>query len=223
MENIKSARQKSRDELIAKVEAYYKEQGALDIHLFGSLSRDKADEFSDIDLWITLPKDKLSPLITNRFNDYDSFGRVLLIHEQPRNKPIGGSYSLILYSTDSGPQQMDIYLSDLPFLDLTNTDSNATVTSTAETDLDFLIAMTFIGIKMTIRHNQQFLTFLKDQYKLIKDRSYPQWPDLKDDRNLLLTILDNIENETNSKQNQAIKEIRDFIMLLKKSLYIQSL
>lgn len=77
--------------------------------LFGSLGDDTADNLSDIDLWIAVADEHIEEISKSRRENVAMLGNPLLIQEAPQNAPAGGAYTLVLYSGEGGPQQVDWY------------------------------------------------------------------------------------------------------------------
>jgi hypothetical protein len=175
------ARIVARDRVIDRIQAVLRDNSALAVHLIGSLGRQSADELSDVDVWATFDNDAIAVAIERRMDLYRSVGPVLLCHETPSNRPLGGSYSLVLHDTEAGPLQVDYYFAPLRTSRVNENsltlfeniaiprgewilDVGAQNTSTRSERLDFLILMTFIGIKKIARGDEQFPRFLERVY-----------------------------------------------------------
>lgn len=96
-----------RQTLLQSGRAAAEAHGATELHVHGSMGRGKADAFSDLDLWLTFPDDRIEAAIAGRFGLYGAIGPILLTHEAAANRPIGGIYTLVLYDTDGGPMIVD--------------------------------------------------------------------------------------------------------------------
>ena len=99
-----------RDELLNRAVRQFEAEGATAIYLFGSLARGDGDAFSDIDLWITVPDNTIEQLIDRRFEIFNAISDVLIHHEAPRNRPLGGSYTLVIHRIGDSLMQCDYYL-----------------------------------------------------------------------------------------------------------------
>jgi predicted nucleotidyltransferase len=171
-----------RDELLTRTATTFAGERAAAIHLFGSLARGDGDDLSDIDLWITVPDDKIEHLIERRFEVFNGIAEVVISHEAPRNRPPGGSYSLVIHRVGEVLIQTDYYLApDSTSVILPEArhlygddslprgpwilDSTAEVVRDIYERVDFLICMSFIGIKKSLRGDIVFLTFLSREYR----------------------------------------------------------
>ena len=162
-----------RDDILERAVAAFKREGAAAVHLFGSLARGDGDHLSDVDLWITVPDDKIHTLVARRFEIFGSIADILIYHEAPRNRPLGGSYTLVIHCIGDVLIQCDYYLAPestsvilpearrlsgsqaLPRGPWT-LDKDAVVTEDRRERIDFLICMSFIGIKKVLRGDDDF-------------------------------------------------------------------
>ncbi len=96
-----------RQTLLQSSRAAAEAHGATELHVHGSMGRGTADAFSDLDLWLTFPDDRIEAAIAGRSGLYGAIGPILLTHEAAANRPIGGIYTLVLYDTDGGPMIID--------------------------------------------------------------------------------------------------------------------
>ncbi len=171
-----------RDELLNRAVRQFQAESATAIHLFGSLARRDGDHLSDIDLWITVPDDKIHALVARRFEIFGSIADILIHHEAPRNRPLGGSYTMVIHCIGDVLIQCDYYLASestsvilpearhlsgsqaLPRGPWT-LDKDALVTEDRRERIDFLICMSFIGIKKVLRGDGDFIVFLNREYE----------------------------------------------------------
>lgn len=77
--------------------------------LWGSVGRDKADELSDLDVWIVVADECLDEVAAQRRTYVAQIGAPLVIVDAPQNAPINGVYLLAVYAGDIGPHQVDWY------------------------------------------------------------------------------------------------------------------
>ncbi len=75
--------------------------------LYGSLGRDDADEWSDIDLWLVVADDHLAAIAGSRSMYVAHLGEPLLIVDAPQNAPPGGAFLSVVYPGQGGPQHVD--------------------------------------------------------------------------------------------------------------------
>lgn len=171
----------ARDHLLEQVRAVFARHDAIAIHQLGSLARDEGDALSDLDLWITFADETLPGIVTRREQIYAEVAEVLISYEALQNRPLGGSYRLVVYKAAGTLMQVDYYLAPrsssivLPEARLVYGNdafprgqwlidqSVSTPVSTSER-IDFLICMSFIGVKKVLRRDEAFIRFLLSQY-----------------------------------------------------------
>jgi predicted nucleotidyltransferase len=61
------------------------------------MARGTADEFSDVDVWLTFRNEDMTQALENRFEYYAQIGGIVHIVEPPQNSPVGGIQSTVLY------------------------------------------------------------------------------------------------------------------------------
>lgn len=177
-QNFTARRIAARVELLDALTAASHRHGATAAHLLGSLGRQTADAFSDIDAWLTFPDDRIDRVVQRRKALYDSVGDLLLTHEAAGNRPVGGIYTLALYQSPFGPLQVDWYLAPqqtsrvapeaaVLFEDVPvprgewQLDHEATTEGNCRDSVNWLITMLFIAIKTLVRGDDvPFLRFL---------------------------------------------------------------
>jgi hypothetical protein len=175
--DFRAARATTRAKLLERVETVLRENSALAAHLLGSLGRGRFDEFSDVDVWATFADDAIDDIVRRRGSLYAQVGPVLLCQEAPQNSPLGGIYNGVMYASAAGPHQVDFYLAPLRTSRVATDaatlfettpiprgawilDVDARPTDSPSDRIDFLISMTFIGVKKLMRDDRVFLTFL---------------------------------------------------------------
>jgi hypothetical protein len=173
----------ARTALLQDIAAASQEHGATAFHLLGSLSRQTADAFSDIDAWLTFPDDLIDAAVRSRHTLYRNVGDLLLTHEAASNRPVGGVYTLALYQTSAGPIQVDWYLAPQRTSRVAHQatsifervavprgewrlDSEARQQQDRARRINWLIGMLFIAIKTLLRGGDtRFLWFLGAAYR----------------------------------------------------------
>jgi len=178
----------SRDALLKRTVAILEVEGASAVHLFGSLARGDADALSDIDLWITVPDDEIARWVDRRFEIFNDIAEVVIYHEAPRNRPLGGSYTLVIHrlgdaliQTDYyfAPESTSVILPEAHHLSGNQSlprgswllDTHAEAAEDFHERIDFLIFMSFIGIKKAFRGDRAFLGFLDREFERFR-RTY---------------------------------------------------
>ncbi len=74
--------------------------------LYGSLSRDTADAFSDIDIRIMFRDIESDEEMRNSL--YRQIGEPLMVFDAPQNRPPGGAFNMCWYDGVDGPHAMDL-------------------------------------------------------------------------------------------------------------------
>jgi predicted nucleotidyltransferase len=219
---------RGRDALLQRCLAVLAARDIIAVHLLGSLARDEGDALSDIDLWITVEDHHCAEFVADRTSLFGMIAPVLIRHETARNRPQGGSYSLVIHDTPDGLFQIDYYIAPrsssvvLPEGCLLagddslprgkwRLDSEAAVTIAAEERVDFLICMAFIGVKKALRGDDAFMSFLREQYDRVAAAFFAQLPPLDETDSLSTAgmILSNLKAIATERQRAAIIAIRD--------------
>ncbi len=227
---IDSSETSSRDDLLDRAVALFLQEGATALHLFGSLARGDGDALSDIDLWITVPDELIDDLVARRSVVYAAVGEVFIEHEAPRNRPVGGAYTLVLHRASGSVIQVDYYLapestsvvlpearwlagSDRLPRGAWVLDSTAAVVEDRDERVDFLICMSFIGVKKALRGDRPFLAFLDEQFERFSD-DYTRIPQPAGDVALLARIeqrLLSLAASASTRQRTAIDAVVGYI------------
>jgi predicted nucleotidyltransferase len=177
-----SRRRDGRDAILARAIEVFGSIGAAAIHLFGSTGRGTDDALSDLDLWITVDDNDIAHRVTERDALFARVSPLLIKHEAPQNRPLGGIYSLVIHELPVGLFQVDYYLAPrstsviLPearvvYGDDTlprgrwKLDTSATTPRTLSERIDFLTCMSFVGVKKVLRNDTAFMGFLQAEYR----------------------------------------------------------
>jgi len=176
------ARRDGRDAILARAIGVFGSIGVTAIHLFGSLGRGTGDALSDLDIWITVDDDDIADRIAERDQLFARVSPLLIKHEAPQNRPLGGIYLLVIHETPVGLFQVDYYLAprstsvilrearvaygdDTLLRGLWKLDTSATTPRTLSERIDFLTCMSFIGVKKVLRNDTEFMSFLQSVYR----------------------------------------------------------
>ncbi len=199
---------------------------ALAVHLFGSLARGGGDALSDLDLWATFPDAHLPGLVPRRAALYQAIGEVLIAHETPRNRPLGGCYSLVLHRTAAGLYHADYYLAPRATSVIVPEaialygddtlprgrwvlDEEARATESRTERVAFLTCMAFIGVKKILRGDRDFMPFLAGQYRRFVATHAPALAPIEDTGDLaaLAHLLGQLALVATPDQRRAIDAI----------------
>lgn len=229
--DLKTNRLQKRAELLDTITKSFSELQPLAIHQLGSLAKGNADEFSDLDIWITFPDEDLKTIIKNRHETYEKVSPVLMKYEAPENNPVGGKYTLVIYDTPQGLYQVDYYLAPqskthiLPEAILLWGDDgiergewimdiSAKPKQSPAEKIDFLICLSFIGIKKVMRKDKRFLDSLFSNYQQLKNHYSDQLEDIQSPYTLesINTLLDQLLKYSNNHQTSAIEKIKQEII-----------
>ena len=99
----------ARDQVFMAAQKVFHEK-AIEAHVFGSVGRNDADPYSDLDIWFTFKDLDIKNTLAQRRESYSSIGNVVHVCEPPQNSPINGVHSFVLYKTPAGLLQVDYYL-----------------------------------------------------------------------------------------------------------------
>jgi len=229
-----------RDRLFQKIMATFKALDSVAIHQFGSGRYGYQDEFSDFDLWITFPDDRIKQMVKNSEEIFSSVAPIFVKSSAPQNSPIGGSYTLVLYNTDHGLYHVDYYFapksgsnvrSDAKYLYGDDSlprgewilDRDNSEKWTYEHVFDQMLAMSYILNKAIVRGgwNVDMAKYLRDLYKdyqEITNKTLPSLPN-SDDFEFMKELYKNILPYGNEHQQKAVKKLSEYSKLIEK-LYI---
>lgn len=232
-EEFKKRRKEGSQVLDQKIITTFSKKGAIAIHQFGSVAKGKEDEFSDKDLWITVLDDDLDKIVEERDGLYLSMGEIVIKFEPPQNAPPGGMYSMVIHKTDFGLYHIDYYLvsksktkilpeskviygdDSLPRGDWFEDQktSNIPGLNSSASRIDFLICMSFIGVKYVVRQGKPFLDFLVQEYNKNKSEHFPGLPELENgyDFKTVRFILDQHYSVADAKQKAAIEQVKEYL------------
>ncbi|MFA6275046.1 MAG: nucleotidyltransferase domain-containing protein [Candidatus Paceibacterota bacterium] len=217
-----------RENLLKKLKNLFRGR-EIEAHIFGSLARQQADPFSDIDIWFTFSDDDFTEIYNKRFEYYKGLGDIVHSCEAPQNAPENGVHTaLIIYSPQNVMVVVDIYLCpqstayitgegkklygiDLP---VGTTDFNPQkVAVDKDYRLDFFINFIFNTIKKLVRHEQNPLKDLFQQYEHLHKNYGITVEELSNREQVvetLETVIKNIQKIANDKQKETLINIRDF-------------
>lgn len=210
---------------------------AVEGHFFGSLAEGGADNFSDIDVWLTFKDEEIEGVLEKRLEYYAEVGDIVHVCEPPQNSPIQGAQSFVLYKTKVGLLPVDYYLCpqstsfitpeskklfgdvELPVRALEG--YNPQKISVPETyRIDFLICFIFNGIKKLVRKNENALDAMFNQYRYLTERYglvVDPLVDTESTFSALEKVIENVTKVANEKQRKALSEISAFIIQVKNS------
>jgi len=231
MKTLESRLITARENILEKLKELFINK-AVEAHIFGSVARNDADAYSDIDIWFTFNDTDYDEIYNNRFEYYSHLGETLHICEAPQNAPIGGVHTVILIKSNDVISVVDIYLCPL---------SNAYVTDDGRKlfgldlpkgkiefnpqkiqvnenyRIDFFICFIFGTIKKLARHVINPLDGVFREYEhLYKDYKIPVNPLRSPEQNLntLERMIENIYKVSNQKQNEVLTTIHNFAKIV---------
>jgi hypothetical protein len=219
-------RRAGRAELLARAIEAFAARQALAIHQFGSLARGDGDALSDLDLWITVPDERLPGVDRQRAGTYRRVADVLIRHEAAQNSPLGGRYSLVIHRTATGLYHIDYYLAPrstsviLPEARALYGDDSlprgswqlnvpaSAATSVAER-VAFLPCLAFIGVKKVRRRDAAFMGFLAAEYRRFIAQYHLPLEAIGDAPRLatIERLLRQVARVADRRQRRAIEEI----------------
>src|SRR3989344_3195307 len=113
IEEFKQKRIEGRRQLLEKIVSTFVSLSPVAIHQFGSGSKGFKDEFSDIDIWITIDDGQVDKVLVDLNNLFRQIAPVLVIHHSKSWSPVGGSANSIIHETEFGLFIVDYYISRL--------------------------------------------------------------------------------------------------------------
>ena len=230
---FKQRRKEGSEDLELRIISTFSKKRTVAIHQFGSAAKGKEDEFSDKDLWITFEDKALNKVIEERDNLYSSIGRVVIKFEPPQNAPSGGIYSLVIHETNYGLFHVDYYLVSksktkilpeskvifgddiLPRGDWFEDQEKLKIPGlkSPASRIDFLICMSFIGVKYVVRKIKPFLDFLIKEYNTNRSEYFPELEEIKNgyDFETVRFILDQHYSIAGEQQEAAIEKVKVYL------------
>lgn len=217
----------SRNNLIEKLEGLLKNK-SVEAHIFGSVARDDADAYSDIDIWFTFNDIDYADMYKNRFEYYNQIGNIIHYCEAPQNAPIDGVHTALLVEESDNIVVVDVYLcpfstayitddgkklfgEDLPSGSIGYNPNKIKVDENYR--IDFFIGFIFNSIKKLARKKDNPLEAVLYEYQnKFVDSSVAITPLASDEQNLktLELIIENVHKIANDKQKRTLITIRDF-------------
>ena len=216
-----------RSNLVESISNHYKELGAIECHVFGSIAKNKEDAFSDIDIWVTFKDTYIENAIDRRLESYTGFGKIVLLHEMQNNYPLNGIQSAVLYEIEGELVRVDYYLCPqststiMPgskvLFDIEGIKEGDIIPETKRSPRDFSDSVTFLiltcfnSIKCIIRKTDR-IDFILDEFrkkyeeKLDKNYNLPQ----ENNFNTIDLMLRALEENSDKEQIDAIREIKLF-------------
>jgi len=236
IEEFKQKRIEGRKQLLEKIINTFKSLDPVSIHQFGSGTKGFKDEFSDIDIWVTLKDAEIDTALSKLNKIFIDIAPILVKHHSKSWSPVGGSANSIIHNTEFGLFVVDYYISKFSET-LIKKDSkilygddsikrgewklNKHVTKdihdshTLRKDIDLLLDLIFISVKGIVRkwENDDFTNTLKTVHKLFRKRYGKKLKrryirlDYKTDYKLLSDLYP----ISNKRQRRAINKIRKYI------------
>ena len=219
------AREAIHEHAVATLKALH----PLALHQFGSGGRGEGDEFSDIDLFATLPDSELASKVEYRLETYAQVAPLLVRLYQTKANPAGWYHDLILYDTPGGIVHVDYYLTPRskvvlpPNAKLLLGEDNLPMgewslppeKDSAGHDLyDGILAMSYIAVKGVVRKWDpgffEWLTTLYDSYVRDVNQNLAPLPKQYDFA-FIEAILRSTKEEGNKKQHLANQKITAYL------------
>ena len=167
-EEYKQKRINTQRGILEKLKSILIKKNVVAIHQFGSFSKGTNDELSDRDLWFTFKDEDLDDIISQQDEIFNEIGRVVIKYEPPQDAPLNGNYSMVIHEIDGDLYHVDYYFSAFsktnirPDATCVNgddslprgewiLDSEKPELNTPTSRIDFIICMSFIGIKYVVR------------------------------------------------------------------------
>lgn len=228
-------RAENREKLLAKIVKEFQTLDPATIHLFGSGVNGFKDEFSDIDIWVTIDDGKLKNTLNHLTSIYKSIAPILLKHNSKTWSPVGGRASSIIHEFNGDLFVVDYYISKLsetilPYnaKRLFGVDSitkgewrlNQHVypkmkdTHTLRKDVDLLLDLIFISYKGIIRQWQDddFINTIKKLHQNIRQNYKVELTARHISLNIKSNdrLLNDLCQIANQRQKKVVDKIREF-------------
>lgn len=238
-EEFVQRRVSERDLLLKKIVEEFKILKPAAIHLFGSGATGFADEFSDLDVWITFKDADISQALTQLNKTFPKIAPTLVKHQSKAWSPVGGSSHSIIHKIGHDLFVVDYYISRLSETTILseskalygddsikrgewklNRHVNKKIkdTHTFRKDVDLLLDLIFISVKGIVRkwENDDFRKTLEAVYKSFLER-YPgtlKHRPVELSFQLIYELLEDLLSISNKRQKRAISQIRKYTKLI---------
>ncbi|MEI7810229.1 MAG: nucleotidyltransferase domain-containing protein [bacterium] len=217
-----------RENILKKLETLFADK-AVEAHIFGSIARQQADAYSDIDIWFTFKDEEYIEIFRKRFEYYGLLGNIIHSCEAPQNAPVNGVHTALLLQYREVITVVDIYL--CPLLSSYITDENKKLfgidlpkinnhgfnPQKAEVNndyrIDFFIGFIFNTVKKIARHQPTPLEAVLREYEnLNKNYNIGVEPlnTVEQDVTTLERIIENTKKVSNEKQKNTLDAILNF-------------
>lgn len=217
-----------REDLLNKLETLFKDI-AIEAHLTGSVARQQADAYSDIDIWFTFKDEDFDEVYKNRFEYFKKLGDIIHFCEAPQNAPLNGVYSALLIRSKSGvilvvdiclcprstayivEEGRKLFGTELPFGVFGYNPKKVVVDK--DYRIDFVICFIFNTIKKLARHEQNPLDGLLREYEFLYTNYNIPVEELDNKEQGISTlekVIENIQKVANEKQKETLAIIRNF-------------
>ena len=218
----------ARESILKNAKKVFK-SNAIEAHIFGSVARNDADAYSDLDIWFTFEDSNFSEIIENRFEYYNNIGTIIHACEAPQNAPIGGIHAALIVEMEPGYLTMvDIYLCPLSTSYITDEAKklfgidlpqgtiafNPQKIQVAEDyRINFFICFVFNTIKKIIRKSEHPLEGVIREYNNLRNNygfNVETLVNETHDISTLEEIIKNTQTVANNKQKVVLGKILEF-------------
>lgn len=216
--------------LLKSTEEEFKNK-SIESHIFGSVARNDADPYSDLDVWFTFEDQVFPEVFENRFKYYNNIGKIIHTCEAPQNAPIGGVHTALIIKTETNYLTMvDIYLCPLSTAYITNDGKKLfgidlpqgtigfnpqKIQIDENYRIDFFICFIFNTIKKIIRKSENPLDGVIREYNNLQNNYGIPVKTLNSEVHGIKTLEDiikNVQMVSNEKQKITLDLILDFTM-----------
>lgn len=217
-----------REDLLNRLETLFKDI-AIEAHLTGSVARQQADAYSDIDIWFTFRDEDFDEVYKKRFEYFKKLGDITHFCEAPQNAPLNGVYSALLIRPKNGvilvvdiclcphstayivEEGRKLFGIELPFGVFGYNPKKVFIDK--DYRIDFIICFIFNTIKKLARYEQNPLNGLLREYEFLYknyDISVEELENKEQGIGTLEKVIENIQKVANEKQKEALIIIRNF-------------
>lgn len=232
-EEFKKEKIEGREKLLEKIIEAFKEFEPVAIHQFGSGKEDYRDEFSDLDLWITLPEDQYENYLKKRLEFLGSI-EPIFIKQDAKVWEKGGSveanYTLVIHEIEGEFYHVDYYVAKrskskiwidskliygedaVPRKDWVM-EMEVLEPYNLQTKIENIIFMSLIGVKGVVRGwDNGFEKYLISIYENIEELSGEKLEVLPEKLSfeMLYKIFENIYPLASEKEKIKIDKIREY-------------
>lgn len=217
-----------RSDLLASAHEVFQQEQATVIAI-GSTADGTADPYSDLDVWVRVPDEKIDDIVARRRTLYSQVGSVMISWERPRFAPLGGIHSVLLYDDARSPLpvEVDYYVASETMtgyydglIQRTHRAKDFAWQEGEDDDslpstINYCSLVTLWAAKYLARGSRAELSWAKQRYDEARSRipDLPPITDVPSSPDTLLQILEGLSSVSEIGDKETFKKIGNAVLL----------